>query len=180
MVDANFDWNEKRQDSRVNFDLPVFFYFAAGKRRPREVNYHKGYTQNVSKSGLRLLIERPSDDAIEKLQNGTELELEIYLPAVFRSKPITARGRVVWCHPMDDPENMLAGVDFIHLDDKNRDTLKQVAGTLREVTDDILGGPDETAAEAIGADGELSPTATSDTEAPTTEAPPETLHDDLG
>lgn len=130
--------NDKRRDKRVSYDLPVFFYVATGKRRPREVAYQKGYTQDVSRNGIKLLIERPTPE--QGISVGTELELEIYLPAVFRSKPLTGRGVVVRAEPDDhDPENVLAGIDFVNLDDKSREALKKVARTLRKVTDDILG-----------------------------------------
>ena len=135
--------SDKRRDKRVSYDLPVFFYVAAGKRKPREVNYHKGYTQDVSRNGIKLLIERPTDDTRQKIEIGTELDLEIYLPAVFRSKPLTGRGVVVRLEPADsDPENVLAGIDFVNLDEKSREALKKVARTLRKVTDDILGTED--------------------------------------
>ncbi len=141
--DVVADGSEKRRDMRVSYDLPVFFYFAVGKRKPRDVTYHKGYTQDISRNGLKLLIERPAPDTAEAIRVGAELEMEIYLPSVFRSKPLTGRGVIVRVErdEADREGHVLAGIDFVNLDDKSRDVLKKVARTLREVTDDIL-GPD--------------------------------------
>ncbi len=132
---------EQRRDSRVNYDLPVFFYFSAGKRKPRDVSYVKGYTQDISRNGVKLLVETPSEDLKERLQPDAQVDLEIYLPAVFRSKPITGRGVVVWSDMHNDA--VMSGIKLVDLDEEARETLKTVAVTLRNVTDDILGDDED-------------------------------------
>jgi hypothetical protein len=141
---------EKRRDTRVNYDLPVFFFFARGKRRPRNVRFRKGFTQDISRNGVRLLIEYPDADLGRQMAEGAEIEMELYLPLVFRSKPIVARGTVVWYYDEEVERKpcLAAGVDFTRLSDSDRETLKTVADRLRLVTDQILG--DEGVDEADG------------------------------
>lgn len=133
-------YKDQRRDDRVRYDFPVYFFFPQGKRRPREVHYLKGFTQDVSTTGMRLFVEEPSPETMEKLnEDNAQIEVEIYLPEMFRSKPLTCRGEVRWREQVSNTANMMVGVDLIDLDAKHRDVLKRVAGTLREVTDEILG-----------------------------------------
>ena len=67
----------------------------------------------------------------------TYIDVEIYLPAVFRSKPLTCRGTIVW--RKIEEANVVIGVRLLDLDDSQGEILKSVAVTLRSVTDDILG-----------------------------------------
>ncbi len=130
---------EKRKDERISYDFPVFFYFITGKRRPRSVVYHKAYTQDVSKTGIKLLLETPSKEVKEKLsQEGVELGLEIYLPAVFRSRPITCKSKVIWSDAEQVKNAFVMGVELLNLDKQTSETLKKVAKTLRNIADNII------------------------------------------
>ena len=142
MCDEKSNQEEKRKDDRIIYDFPVFFYFMAGKRKPRSATYHKGYTQDVSKNGIKLLIESTSKEVKEKLSDfSSEIGLEIYLPAVFRSRPITCKGKLIWSSDLENQSEAFAvGIELLNLDAPTGETLKKVAKTLRKITDDIIEG----------------------------------------
>ena len=131
---------EKRSSERIYYDFPVYFYFLSGKRKPREVSYNKGYTQNVSATGINLLIESPSQNVRKMLdENEKNIGLEIYLPAVFRSKPISCKGKVVWKKEIIKEELLIyVGIKLHNIDDIARESLQKVASTLRNITDSII------------------------------------------
>lgn len=145
MVEENNNTNsddnntEKRSSERITYDFPVYFYFLSGKRKPREVSYNKGYTQNVSATGIKLLIESPSQNVRKMLdENEKNIGLEIYLPAVFRSKPISCKGKVIWKKEIIKEELLIyVGIKLHNIDDIARDSLQKVASTLRNITDSI-------------------------------------------
>ncbi|MCD4658137.1 MAG: PilZ domain-containing protein [Planctomycetes bacterium] len=131
---------EKRCSERINYDFPVYFYFLSGKRKPREVSYYKGYTQNVSASGINLLIESPSID-VRKMFDEKEnnIGLEIYLPAVFRSKPISCKGKIVWKKEIIKEEVIIVvGIELQNIDAIAREAMQKAASTLRNITDSII------------------------------------------
>ena len=147
---------EQRRDDRVNYDLPVFFYFPMGRRKPRDAVYHKGYTQDVSRTGIRVFIEAPSAELRTRLEADTHLAFEIYLPEIFRSKPLPARGVIKWSEP--EGRDHYIGVEFTQISQAAQDQLKKVTATLRRVTDRILGaaaagGASEADVEADGDPG---------------------------
>ncbi len=131
---------EKRCSERINYDFPVYFYFLSGKRKPREVSYFKGFTQNVSASGINLLIESPNQNVRKMLdENEKNIGLEIYLPAVFRSKPISCKGKVVWKKVIIKEELLIfVGIQLHSIDDIARESMQKVATTLRNITDSII------------------------------------------
>ena len=131
---------EKRCSKRINYDFPVYFYFLSGKRKPREVSYYKGSTQNVSTSGINLLIESPSIDVRTMFdENEKNIGLEIYLPAVFRSKPISCKGKVVWKKEIIKEELIIiVGIELHNIDAIAREAMQKAASTLRNITDSII------------------------------------------
>ena len=135
---SNFSADQRRSE-RINYDFPVYFYFLSGKRKPREVTYHKGYTQNVSTTGIRMVIPSPGHDVRKMFEEfDMNLGLEIYLPAVFRAKPITCKGKLIWKKEIIDEElNIEVGIELMNLDDFTRDIIQKVANNLKKITDSI-------------------------------------------
>ena len=143
--DINESSDDKRRSERINYDFPVYFYFLSGKRKPREVMYHKGYTQNVSTTGICLLIQSPGHDVRKALDEFEKnMGLEIYLPAVFRAKPITCKGKLIWKKEIIDEElSIEVGIELLNIDDFTREIIQKVANNLKKITDSITDESEE-------------------------------------
>ena len=87
-----------------------------------------------------MLIESPSQNVRKMLdENEKNIGLEIYLPAVFRSKPISCKGKVVWKKEIIKEELLIyVGIKLHNIDDIARESLQKVASTLRNITDSII------------------------------------------
>ena len=97
---------ERRKYARVNGLVLVNY------KIPNLQMEGKSSAFDISVLGLRITVDK-------RLENGTTLEMEIYLPG--SSQPILAKGEVIWAE--NCKEHFYAGIKFTLIDEKNKTRL---------------------------------------------------------
>ncbi|MFA5059450.1 MAG: PilZ domain-containing protein [Candidatus Omnitrophota bacterium] len=112
--------SEKRQYLRLESVFPVEFSFARSAQATQTLDWHQGFTSNISKGGICLSVHIASED-IKKLLDtrGMPLQLRIGIPLGARS--IKASADIMWSEHLKEvaPERYLVGLKFTNIDGKD-------------------------------------------------------------
>lgn len=103
---------EKRRYIRISSVLPVEFSLTDDHCRILPP-YLQGFTNNISKGGICLVVNDLSGDAAGRLHVGTPLVLQIDLP--FKRQAVSLTGRITWKETDELPRfrRLRLGIEFI-------------------------------------------------------------------
>jgi c-di-GMP-binding flagellar brake protein YcgR len=123
--------DEKRDYIRTDIYVPMFLYVQSpeGSNKVKEgSNKVKARTCNISASGM--MVELDTD-----LPVGAKTKIEIIAPST--SNPIHCIGQIVWCTASGSPSSFNCGVEFVSIEEDNKNTfLKFLCDLIYKTSDE--------------------------------------------
>jgi PilZ domain-containing protein len=116
-MDNRTDTQNKRNYVRIPTVFPVEFYLS-DEEGIKSTSWIQGFTQNIAKGGICLLVNDIWQGFWEKLHNPKELiYLRINVP--FRRNPITLKAKCVWVNKekLKEFDQCVCGVEFLNADE---------------------------------------------------------------